>query len=138
LGRGSNAGNAFGSLRALFGFSCNCNSNAGKASVGNVCTSNASASDPSTSNAGTSDPPSDRANASNACTSGGRALTLSSEFSNSSLAITLAATLAASSAFAFAFALACFTKGANSCSNSELEEFVDLSILELLKLESLF
>jgi hypothetical protein len=157
LGRGSNASDAFGSFRALFGFGRNCNGDAGKAvagpytgdtGTGDACTGDAGTSDPPTCNAGASDPPtcdagagdppSDRADAGDACTGGGRALTSSSESDNSSPAATLAATLATSSAFAFAFAPACSTKGANSLSNSESEDFVDSSALESLELESLF
>jgi len=66
LGRGPNAGDAFGSLRALFGFGRNCNGDAG--------------------NAGAGDPRTD----------GGRALTSSSESKsdNSSLAASIAFTFA--------------------------------------------
>jgi hypothetical protein len=39
LGRCSNASNAFGSLRALFGFGRNCNSDVGNASASDRCTS---------------------------------------------------------------------------------------------------
>jgi hypothetical protein len=60
LGRGSNASDAFGSLRALFGFGCNCNGDVG--------------------NAGAGDP----------CTGRGRALTSSSESNNSSPAASIA------------------------------------------------
>jgi len=149
LGRGSNASDAFGSFCALFGFGRNCNSDASKAGAGpctsdigagDACTGDAGTSDPPTCDAGAGDPPSDRADAGNACTSGGCALTSSSEIDNLSLATTLAATLAASSAFAFAFAFAfaCSIKGANSFSNSELKGFVNLFMLKSLKLEPLF
>jgi hypothetical protein len=121
LGRGSNASNAFSSLRALFSFGRNCNSDAGNASAGDACTSDAGAGDPWISDASAGDP-----------RTGGRPLTSSSESDNSSPAATLAASIAF--AFAFAFALACSTKGANSLSNSESE---DSSKVDLSKLESL-
>jgi hypothetical protein len=45
LGRGPNAGDAFSSLCALFGFGRNCNGDVGNASAGNACTSDANAGD---------------------------------------------------------------------------------------------
>jgi hypothetical protein len=113
LGRGSNAGDAYGSLRALFGFGRNCNGDAGNAGAGHACTRDAGAGDPRTD--------------------GESALTSSSGSDNSSPAASIAFT------FAFAFALACSTKGASSLSNSKSEDSsgVDLSELESLEI-SLF
>jgi len=76
LGRADD--DALDSLRALFGFSRNCNGDTG----------NAVASD-ATSDASASPPTSDEANASDACTSRVRALTSSFESDNSSLLLPL-------------------------------------------------
>ena len=139
LGRGSNIGDAFRSLHALFGFGRNCNGDActGDGGAGDPCTGDASAGDPRTDggNAGTGDPRTGGVDAgAGDPRTGGYALTSSSESDNSSPAATLAASIAF--AFAFAFALACSTKGAKTLSNSESEDSsrIDLSELESLEI----